>query len=145
MNSLLKGFIKEAFDLVAVGKDIAGKQWASLFGALVQSGEDVPAIVSSWADLKPELEALLANPAADSDLLSYVLGLVSGDSAKAQAVISASANLVLNVAINGDALLKAFQLQAAVAPAAEAAPVAAAPAAEPAPAAPAASEPPAAS
>lgn len=124
MNSLLKAFLKEVFDLVAVGKDIVGKQYTSLFGALVQAGEDVPAIVANYADLKPELQALLANPSADADLLAYVAGLVAGDSAKAQAIISASCSLILNAAESGYALFEALKLPSA--------PAAAEPAAAPA-------------
>lgn len=113
MNDLLKAFLKEAADIAVVGKAAAGKQWAGLFSAVVQAGEDVPAIVNNWADLKPELEALMSNPAADADLLAYAMGLVGGESAKAQAVISASADLLLSSVVKVNALIKAIELPSA--------------------------------
>lgn len=126
MNPLLKAFLKEAIDLVAAGKAAVGKQWGALFAALVQAGEDVPPIVANWADLKPELEKLLADPAADADLLAYAVSLVGGESDKAKAVIVASAELVIVGAQKVAALISAIELPsapvAAVAPAAPAAP-----------------------
>lgn len=114
LNPLLKAFLKEAIDVIAVGKAAAGKQWAALFSAVVQAGEDVPPIVANWADLKPELEKLLADPAADADLLAYAVGLVGGEDAKAQAIIVAAADLVLSGASKVSALIKAIELPAAV-------------------------------
>lgn len=124
MNSLLKALLKETMDLYAAGKAAVGKQWTGVFSALIQAGEDVPSIVANWPDLKAELEALMSNPAADSDLLAYAIGLVGGESVKAQAVIAASADLLLTGAVKIEALHKALSLQPA-------------PAAAPAPAQPA--------
>lgn len=110
MNPLLKAFLKEAADIVAAGRAAIGSDWSKLFGALVQAGEDVPAIISNWADLKPELEALMSNPAADADLLAYATALVTGEGAKAEALIVASADLILTGAQKVEALLKAIQM-----------------------------------
>jgi hypothetical protein len=119
MNVLLKAMLKELADLVAAGKDAAAKNWGGLLGAVIGAGEDAPAIVSNWADLKPELAALLANPAADADLLAYGMSLLSGESAAVQAVIQASAKLLLDAGEDVVALVAAIKaVQApAVAPA----------------------------
>lgn len=109
MNTLLKAALKELMDLVTVGKTAAAKNYTGLFTALLGAGEDVPAIVSNWGDLKPELQALVTNPASDADLLVYAAGLVGGESAKAQAVISASATLLLNGARDIEALVAALK------------------------------------
>ena len=110
MNVLLKAILKEVSDLVAVGVDIAGKQsLAVIFAALLQSGSDAPNIVANIGDFKAELDALLANPAADADLLAYATSLVSGDGAKAQSLISAAAKLALDLGADISALVAAFK------------------------------------
>lgn len=109
MNVLLKAMLKEVCDLVAVGKAASGKQWGQVFGTLIAAGEDVPAIVANWVDLKPELEALLVNPAADADLLAYAAGLVAGEEEKAKKVIVASVDLILTGSQKVGALLSALQ------------------------------------
>lgn len=112
MNQLLKAFLKEAADLVQVGKAATSKQYSLLFSALFQAGEDIPAIVSGFADLKPEIEKLLSDPAADADLLAYAAGLL-GDDAKGKAIIMASADLILTSALKVEALLKAISMPSA--------------------------------
>ncbi len=122
MNTLLKALLKEVMDLVTAGKAAVGKQYAAAFAALVTAGEDVPPIVQNWADLKPELQALLSNPASDADLLAHASSLVGGESPAVAAVVSASADFVLSVGEKGYALYQAIE-------AAKAAPAATAPAA----------------
>lgn len=99
MNTLLKACLKEVCDLVATGRAIASKAGiATLLPLMVQDGEDVPLIIANWSDLKPELEALLANPASDADLLAYVSTLVAGQGGKAEAIVAASCKLLLDFA-----------------------------------------------
>lgn len=107
MNVLLKAMLKEVLDLVVVGENAVAKNYSGLFTALVGAGEDVPAIVANFADLKPELEALLANPAADQDLLAYVEGLVGVG--KGAGIINASAKLLLDLGGDVSALVAAIQ------------------------------------
>lgn len=108
MNILLKAMLKEAFDLLAVGEAAVAKNYTGLFGALLGAGEDVPAIVSNWADIKPELAALLANPAADADLLTYLTTELGVESAAVQQVVAASAKLLLDVGQDVQALVAAI-------------------------------------
>jgi len=109
MNILLKAMLKEAMDLVATGEAAVKKNWAGLFACLVQDGADAPALITNWADLKPEVEKLLVDPSADADLLAYAASLVGGESASAAAVISASADLILTAAIKVEALVVAIK------------------------------------
>lgn len=99
MNTLLKAILKEIDDLVQVGQAAVAKNYTSVLTALIGAGEDVPAIVTNWADMSVELAALAANPAADADLLAYALTLksVAGLDAKAQAMIKDSASLLINL------------------------------------------------
>lgn len=118
MNSLLKAMLKEAMDFVAVGKKAVAKDWAGLFSSLIGAGSDIPPIVANWSDLHPELQALLKDPASDADLLAYAVSLLGSESAAAQQVIVASADLILAVGQKGYALYSA--IEAAKAPAAPA-------------------------
>lgn len=96
-------------DLVAVGRAAVAKNWSGLFSALVGAGEDTPPIISNWSDLKPELEALLANPEADADLVAYAASLFSTESASAQEIIKASVDLLLTIASKTATLVKAIE------------------------------------
>lgn len=113
MNPLLKAMLKEVSDVVAIGEAAVAKNYAAILTAVIGAGEDVPSIISNWADLKPELLALLGNPAADADLLAYAMGLVGGVDAKAKAVITASADLILMSVEKIGALIAALELPAA--------------------------------
>ena len=109
MNAELKAMLKEVIDLVATGKALIAKDWGKVFACLVSDGQDVPAIVTNWADIKPELEKLLADPSCDADLLAYVVGLIGGADAKAKAIISSSADLVLTAVPKVVTLVKAIE------------------------------------
>lgn len=126
MNTLLKAVMKEIADLVKVGKDVAAKCGLTvIMGDLFTAGTDVPSIIANIEDFKPELEALISNPSADADLLAYASGLVGGETAKAQAVVGASAKLLLNLGLDIKALVDAIESPAAApAPATPAAPTA---------------------
>ncbi len=107
MNDNLKLYIDGVFDVVKVVEDEVAKPGFSM-QALVDVealGAAVPALIPAAAGCKTDLQALAGNPAADADLLAYVAGKVSGDSAKAQKIITAS----INLAIAGDQLAAAFQ------------------------------------
>lgn len=106
--------MKEASDLFALGEDVINKQsLATILPHLIQAGTDVSGITGNISDFQAELAALLANPAADADLLAYAMTLVSGESAKAQALIQASAKLAIDVVLDVNALVAAFKLPSA--------------------------------
>lgn len=99
MNALMKALIKEAYDLEQTGAAALAKgSLAGLLPLLVQDGEDLPAVIANWGDGKAELAALVANPAADADLVAYALSLGWTSDVKAQAVIAACAEGALAVA-----------------------------------------------
>lgn len=110
MNQLLKAVLKEAMDLVALGKAAVAHNWSGVFTAAIGAGTDVPPIVSAWPDLKPELQALLTNPAADADLLAYAATLVGGESPETAAVVAAAADFLLTTGEKGYALYLAVEL-----------------------------------
>ncbi len=109
MNKILKILLKEVVGLVAMGEAIVAKDWSKVFTILVAEGVELPTLIENWKDIKPELEALLADPSTDADLLAYTVSLVAGESAKAQAIITASADLVLSNAIKVSALINAIK------------------------------------
>lgn len=110
MNPLFKAILKEVSDLVSSGEAIVAKSpFATLLPLLLQAGEDAPAIVSNWSDLKAEALALISNPAADADLLSYATSLVGGAGTKATQIITATATLVLSNITNVSALVTAIK------------------------------------
>lgn len=111
MNALLKAVLKEAADLFALGEDVIQKKsMALILPSLIQAGTDAAAISGNMSDLQVELNALITNPAADADLLAYATTLVSGESAKAQALVTAAAKLALDVTQDVTALIAAFKL-----------------------------------
>lgn len=95
MNSFLKALVQELYDVVQAGGDLVSKQYSALVSAGVKCGMDLPALVSSVGSAQGDLQALLSNPAADADLLAFVVGLV-GNASQAAAVVSASADLALS-------------------------------------------------
>lgn len=118
MNVFLKSALKAAMDAAVAGKDAISKNWSKFFMDLVALGEDVPTVISNLSTAKPELEALLANPSADADLLAYGASLVGGESPAVAAVVSASADLLLTVGQKSFALYAAIEAAKASAPAA---------------------------
>lgn len=99
MNTFLKACLKEAYDLEQTGAAALSKTaFAGLLPLLIQDGEDLPALIANWADAKVELGALVANPAADADLVAYGLSLGWSSDKKVQAVIADVAALVLSAA-----------------------------------------------
>lgn len=109
MNALLKALLKEAADLFVLGEEVLQKKSIfEIFPSLVKAGTDAALIPALLPDLQNELNALLTNPAADADLLAYANSLVTGD-AKAHAIISASAKLVLDLVTDVGGLLAAFK------------------------------------
>ncbi len=110
MNALLKAILKEGADLFLLGEDVLQKKgYALILPALLQAGTDSLAIIANGGDLHAELSALISNPAADSDLLSYAAGLFGGSDDKAQKVISAAAKLALDVALDVSGLVGAIK------------------------------------
>jgi DNA uptake protein ComE-like DNA-binding protein len=118
MNQFLKAVIKEAFDAEALVVDVVAKAWTKLLQDAVTSGMDAVSLAGTVSSAKAELEALLADPSADADLLAYVVGLSAGlGDAKAQAIVAASAKLALDVVVDCEALVAAVKQQPVVAPA----------------------------
>lgn len=110
MNSLFKAVLKEAADLVATGEAVAKKSgFVTLLPLLIGDAQDAPAIVSNWSDLATEATALIANPAADADLLAYATTLMGGSGTKATQIITAAATLVLSTVTNVTALVTAIK------------------------------------
>ncbi len=110
MNSFLKAVIKEAFDAEALVADVVAKAWSKIVSDAISAGSDAAAIAANLSSAKSDLQALISNPAADADLVAYVVSLSAGiGSAKAQAVIAASAKLVLDVIVDGEALVVAIK------------------------------------
>ncbi|MGZ3686666.1 MAG: hypothetical protein ACXWPM_00100 [Bdellovibrionota bacterium] len=119
MNSFLKAIIKEAFDAEAIVVDIVAKSWAKLLQDSVAAGMDAIALAGVVAQAKSDCEALLANPAADADLLAYVVSLSGGlGDAYAMGIITAAADLALKNVVGVEALVAAIKNKPAPAPAA---------------------------
>lgn len=110
MNALLKAILKEISDLFQVGQDVVAKDsFSVILPILIEAGSDAAAVVSNLSDFQNELNALLSNPAADADLLTYAQTLVAGDSAKAQKIISAAAKLAIDLTGDVSALVSAIK------------------------------------
>lgn len=111
MNSFLKAVLKEVYDLEQTGAAALSKSsLAGLLPLLIQDGEDLPAVIANWADAKVEFAALIANPAADADLIAYGLSLGWTSDKKVQAVVAACAQAVLHVAEDIAAILAATKV-----------------------------------
>ena len=95
MNALLKIVVDEAFDVVTATEDAVKKDWTGAAANVLAAIEEAPSLVSNLPDAKAELQALLADPSADADLVTYVEGKLStaGLAAKPLAIVSASADL----------------------------------------------------
>ena len=98
MNEALKSAIDEAFDIEALVKDAVAKNWTGTLGDLIKGGTDLPVLIGKASALLPDLQALMANPAADADLLAYVQGKVGGESAAAQKVLVSAVDLLITLA-----------------------------------------------
>lgn len=98
MNAFLKACIDEAFDLVNVAQELIEKQWSTAIGNVVKAVSDAGPIAANVADAKPELEALISDPASDADVLAYVAtkAAASVESPQVAAVVKAAADLGLN-------------------------------------------------
>jgi hypothetical protein len=110
MNTFLKAVVKEVADLEATGVAIFSKAGLlKLVPLFVKDGEDAVAVFSNASTAKAELQALLTDPAADADLLSYATSVFAGDNAKAQKVIAAASDLLLALVGKGEALASAIK------------------------------------
>jgi hypothetical protein len=120
-NVFFKAVLKSVMDLYAVEQAAVAKNLNALFTALVPVGMDIPTLVSNYTDAKPELQALLADPTADADLLAYAASLVGGQSPQVVAIISTSVDFVLTGSEKAYAVYQAIEAaKAAAAPAAAA-------------------------
>jgi hypothetical protein len=93
MNPELKASIKEGLDLEALTKAIIAKNYAAAIGLVMTCIQDATGLIAGWtkAEWLAELKGLLANPAADADLVADIAATASvgGNSTKATAVIAA--------------------------------------------------------
>lgn len=113
MNPLLHIVIDEAFDLYQAGADAVAKNWPGAISNVMAGVEEVPALAASLPDAQAELKALIADPASDADLLTYVgakfVGANAPATAKVAQVILTVADLLLTVAQKGMAVYSAVE------------------------------------
>lgn len=98
MNESLKKLIDEAFDLEALAKAAAAKDWAGSLTDLVKAGSDLPGMINALPGVKADLEALVSGGAPAVDLVAYISTKITGESAKVQAVALAVIDLLLTLA-----------------------------------------------
>lgn len=108
MSEELKALLNVIFD--AAGAVEAAIQKQPFITVVLPKLESLviefPGLISNAGNLKPELEALLANTAgADADFITFVASKFASDSAKTQAIIKAAGQ----VAIDSLALFEAIK------------------------------------
>lgn len=98
MNAFLKACLDEAFDLVNVAQELIEKQWSTAISNVIKGVSDAGPIAANVGDAKPELQALLTDPAADADVLAYVAtkAAASVESPQVAAIVKTAADLALN-------------------------------------------------
>lgn len=110
MNSELKSLIQLAVDGLKVGQDVIQKKdfVLGIVPDLYKAASDIPAVAANWGQLEAEIKAL-AGSTQEADLIAYIISKFDGaDNAKAQKILSASLNLVMNLVQNSIALKDAI-------------------------------------
>lgn len=111
MNEELKPILKVLFDgEKAVQDGVQGKGSAVVMADVLALVTDIPALLQHISDIQAELLAL--NQSANvSDLLAFILAEFAGVStdAHAQAILSASLNLIAHVIADSVALAAAIK------------------------------------
>jgi DNA-binding NarL/FixJ family response regulator len=109
LNAMLKPIVKALVDgEKAVAAGIA-KDWSALGQAGVAVLMDIPALIAGAPQFEADLQALLVDPAADADLLAYVVLSLEGQDEKAKKIIAAAADLLLSTVVKTKVLVEAVK------------------------------------